>query len=204
LNKMDEIILVASRNDVFNNEQLTFQGVEMNQDKVNKIMHSISTSYKTMRRGDAEENPDYKQPIPYCVIRKGNSLYVYERLKGGGESRLHNRLSLGAGGHMNETTHSTFEETLQDNLLRELEEELDIQAEEREFSTIGLINDDENDVGKVHIGMLVALDVDNEATVEVRETEQLKGSWMLLNELMQPDTYERLEPWSKFVVDTLK
>lgn len=200
---MDEIILVAPRSEVFNNEQLTFQGVETSQDKVNKIMYSISNTFTTMRRGDAEDNPAFKQPIPYCVIRKGSSLYVYERLKGGGETRLHNMLSLGAGGHMNDTGHQTFEEILQDNLLRELEEELDIQAEEKEFTTVGLINDDGNEVGKVHIGMLVILDLDTNASVTVRETDQIKGEWMSLGQLLHPDTYDRLEPWSKYVVDVL-
>lgn len=200
---MDEQILVVLRSKVFSNENFSFQGVETNQENVNKIMDSISNTFTTMRRGDAEEDPTFKQPIPYCVIRKGNSLYVYERLKGGGEARLHNMLSLGAGGHMNDTGHQTFDEILQDNLLRELEEELDIQAEEKEFTTVGLINDDENEVGKVHIGLLVILDLDSDATVHVRETEQLQGKWMSIEQLLKPDTYERLEPWSKYVMDVL-
>lgn len=36
-----------------------------------------------MRRGDAEENPDFKQPIPYVVIKREDEVYVYERLQGG-------------------------------------------------------------------------------------------------------------------------
>lgn len=203
MNKMDETILVAPRNEVFNNEQLSFQGIEKNQNKVNIIMELISKTFTTMRRGDAEEDPTYKQPIPYCVIRKDSSLYVYERLQAGGETRLHNKLSLGVGGHMNQTDHQTFEEILRDNLQRELEEELDIQTETKKFTVVGLINDEGNEVGEVHIGVLVILDLDSKATVEVREIEQLKGEWMSLEQLQHPATYDRLEPWSKFVVDVL-
>jgi len=203
MSKMDEVILVAPREVVFNNEELTFQGIETNQNKIKEIMRNISASYCTLRRGNAEEDPTFKQPIPYCVIRKGHQVYVYERLKGGGETRLHNQLSLGVGGHINPTEHPTFEETMQENLLRELEEELDIKASQKKFTTIGFINDDQNEVGRVHIGLLVIMDVDDEATVSVRETDQLKGEWMSLGQLITPDTYERLESWSKFVVDAL-
>ncbi|MED1666993.1 hypothetical protein P4U85_24535, partial [Brevibacillus laterosporus] len=108
------------------------------------------------------------------------------------------------GGHMNDENTNSFEEVLEMNLLRELEEELDIQAAEREFNTIGFINDDLEEVGKVHIGLLVTLDLDENATVNVREVEQLEGEWTTTEELLQPDTYERLESWSKFIVDVLK
>ena len=104
---------------------------------------------------------------------------------------------------MNQTDHQTFEEILRDNLQRELEEELDIQTETKKFTVVGLINDEGNEVGEVHIGVLVILDLDSKATVEVREIEQLKGEWMSLEQLQHPATYDRLEPWSKFVVDVL-
>lgn len=203
MSKLDEIIIVAARSNVFENEEFVFQGVESDKEKVNKIIENISRTYEAMRRGNAEEDTNYKQPIPYCVIRKGDLLYAYERLKGGGETRLHSKLSLGAGGHMNLTQHQDFEEIMHDNLLRELEEELDIKSFTRKFTTVGLINDDENEVGRVHIGVLVILDLDKDADVSVRETEQLKGEWMSLDQLISPDTYARLEPWSKFVVDML-
>jgi predicted NUDIX family phosphoesterase len=202
-NKLDEIIVVVPRTKVFENELFTFQGVEKNDYMIEKIVGNMAKHFTTMRRGDAEENFNFKQPIPYVVLRKGNLIYTYERLKGGGESRLHNKLSVGIGGHVNLIEDATFEAILHENMLRELEEELEIIASEMEFTTIGLINDDENDVGKVHIGLLVVLDIDEDGEVNVRETDQLKGSWMSLGELLSPNTYERLEPWSKFTVDIL-
>ncbi|MGG1266510.1 hypothetical protein ABE200_14490, partial [Brevibacillus laterosporus] len=78
------------------------------------------------------------------------------------------------------------------------------QAAERECNTIGFINDDLEEVGKVHIGLLVTLDLDENAIVNVREVEQLEGEWTTIEELLQPDIYERLESWSKFIVDVLK
>ncbi|AYK08013.1 hypothetical protein [Brevibacillus laterosporus] len=204
MGKMDEQILVVKRTELFDNERLAFQGIEKEPDRITRLMSNISSHYSVMRRGDAEEDQSFKQPIPYVVIRKGNELFMYKRLSGGGEVRLHDKLSLGTGGHMNDEKSSSFEEVLEINLLRELEEELDIQAADREFNTIGFINDDVEEVGKVHIGLLVTLDLDEDATVSVREIDQLEGKWTTIEELLQPDIYGRLESWSKFVVDVLK
>ena len=160
-----------------------------------------------MRRGDAEENPDYKQPIPYAVIKRSNQYYGYTRLQGGGETRLHGLISLGIGGHMNDIPNTKgFGEVLLENLKRELEEEVNItstngQDVSQTLDIIGLINDDENEVGKVHIGILAFIELSENAEVTVRETEQLKGKWFTVEELKE--NYERLESWSKFVVDAL-
>jgi predicted NUDIX family phosphoesterase len=203
MGKMDEMIIVAPRNEVFNNENLTFQGVNSDKDILKQIVANVANNYSVLRRGDAEENPEFKQPIPYCVLKRGNEVFVYERLQGGGEVRLHNKLSMGVGGHMNQFEVKDFYEQLSVNLERELEEELHIDGERLSLETIGLINDDEDEVGKVHIGLLVIAELKEDANVTVRETDQLKGSWFKVEELFESETYDRLENWSKFVADIL-
>lgn len=200
---MDELIIVAPREKVFENETLTFQGVNSNQTTLSKIVSNIASTYSIMRRGDAEENTEFKQPIPYCVIKRDNQVYAYERLSGGGEARLHSKVSLGAGGHMNEFVSKDFYEVLSINLERELEEELHIDGERLSLDTIGLINDDENEVGRVHIGLLVIAELARDAEVSVRETDQLEGKWFNIEDLKQPEVYDRLESWSQFVADIL-
>ncbi|CUX93582.1 hypothetical protein [Bacillus velezensis] len=206
MNKMDEIILAAPRSDVFQNEMLTFQGVNSEDERIIKIMAQIEAHFFEIRRGDAEEDPRFKQPIPYVVIRRDDEVFVYERLAGGGESRLHNKLSLGFGGHMNPMEGAaTFSEVLKQNTDRELAEELYIREEDKQnIVTLGLINDDENDVGKVHIGILSALQLAPAAQVEVKEKDQIAGRWMKLSELKEENVYQRLEAWSQFVADILQ
>jgi len=204
MGKMDEMIIVAPRVNVFNNETLTFQGVNSDNETLKEVVSNLANTYSVMRRGDAEENPTFKQPIPYCVLKRGNEVFVYERLQGGGETRLHSKLSMGVGGHMNKFEVEDFYEQLSVNLERELEEELLIDGDRLSLDTIGLINDDENEVGKVHIGLLVIAELKEDATVAVRETDQLKGMWLTIEDLTQSNTYERLESWSQFVVDVLK
>lgn len=133
MNKMDEIILAAPRSDVFQNEMLTFQGVNSEDERIIKIMAQIEAHFFEIRRGDAEEDPRFKQPIPYVVIRRDDEVFVYERLAGGGESRLHNKLSLGFGGHMNPMEGAaSFSEVLKQNTDRELAEELYIREEDKQ------------------------------------------------------------------------
>jgi predicted NUDIX family phosphoesterase len=205
MGKMDEIIIVVPRTKLFQDESLAFQGVEQTQLRVMLLGKNIADNYTTMRRGDAEENTSFKQPIPYCVIRRGNEVFVYKRLSGGGETRLHDKLSIGAGGHMNTVEDAqSFDEVLNVNLSRELEEELAITTKDKKFSYVGFINDDINEVGKVHIGLLVILDIDADGEVEVREKEQLEGEWVTVKELLLPDVYERLESWSQIAADVLK
>lgn len=203
-NKMDEQIIVVSRKELFKNEQLAFQGVLNRPEEVQSISENVSSHYGVMRRGDAEENRAYKQPIPYVVIRRDNEIFTYKRLSGGGEVRLHDKLSIGAGGHMNDSEDiGSFEELILDNLDRELAEELDIKSSWRELKIVGLINDDINEVGKVHLGILAVLDLPSDAVVDVIEKDQLEGSWISTNNLLEQPTYGRLESWSQMAIDAL-
>lgn len=212
--KWEEIIIVAPRVDVFENEELAFQGIETDIEKIERIMKNIAESYVAIRRGNekdpepkennAEINTELKQPIPYPIIRRGSELFLYERLAGGGEQRLHNQLSLGAGGHMNPIEDETdFANILAINLERELEEELNIEDKDMQLTSIGLINDDLNEVGKVHLGILVIIDVAEGSSVTVREVDQLRGDWVKLSTLKSKAIYDRLESWSQIAVDTL-
>lgn len=203
MDKMDEKIVVVPRKEVFENEKLVFQGTEINEDITKKIVANIARTYSVMRRGDAEENPNFKQPIPYVAIKRGDEVFSYKRLKGGGEKRLHNQVSLGVGGHLNDVEGLDFFGVLSDGLERELEEELYINKDKLNLKTIGLINDDENPVGKVHIGMLVVGELPESEEVTVKETDQLLGEWIKITDLKKPEVYDTLETWSQFVVDIL-
>lgn len=204
MNKMDERILVVNRDDLFDNESLTFQGVITDTDSVMDIMGRFETFFE-VRRGDAEENPEWKQPIPYVVIKRGESVFLYKRLKAGGETRLHDQLSIGIGGHMNHVSDVGWSITLFNNMLRELHEEVRINNDGSfKQETLGLINDDSNDLSKNHIGILFVLEIPEEAEVTVRETDVLEGSWIRIRDLKKTPLFESLETWSQMVVPVLE
>ena len=105
-----------------------------------------------MRRGDAEEDPTYKQVIPYLVLRDGERWFLMRRTRAGGDARLHDLWSIGVGGHLN-----PGDGDLEGGLRREWAEEL-VADFVPEFEPVGLLNDDTTPVGAVHVGLVFVAD----------------------------------------------
>lgn len=202
------MIVVSPRSAVFDEERLAFQGVlPITDDRAGRILEGLTVQVELARRGDVEEDPTLLQPIPYIVVmREGDGVrevFTYTRLAGGGERRLHGKISIGVGGHMNRLfDHSALADVVAEEAGRELEEELDFRDAAGEPVSpsaprmIGLINDDSGDVQRVHLGLLARVDVPREWQVEVRETDGLEGSWRPLSELESEQLRGRLEEWS--------
>jgi predicted NUDIX family phosphoesterase len=200
---MDEQILAIDREILFESELLTFQGILTDETAVKRIMKKFE-KYKEVRRGDAEHDVALKQPIPYAVIRRGDEVFVYKRLKAGGETRLHDSLSIGVGGHMNRVNNiHNWGSNLMINFYRELTEELEITVDVPLPEIIGLINDDEDDAGLFHIGILMVIDLPKEAEVTVRETNKLEGYWLRSRDLTKDVLFNSLETWSQISVEAL-
>lgn len=210
--KWEEQIIAVPTEKLFE-EVERFQGVVSDKEKMNLLNKAIEENFIVMRRGNtadptpkeqnAEINTNYKQPIPYVVLRQKDKVFCYERLQGGGESRLHNMISIGVGGHMNRD-YDTFKACLNINTKRELNEELNIETNggTMVLNTIGILNDDSNEVSNVHIGLLLEMILSEDVQVSVRETDQLKGFWSTPQELKEKH-YEQLESWSQIAVDNL-
>ncbi len=205
MGKMDEMILVVDRQHLFEEEQLTFQGLLTGKHEVERFMKKFN-KYFEVRRGDAEANHKWKQPIPYGILKRGDEVFLYKRLKGGGEARLYDQLSIGVGGHMNRFgSIVNWEDNLVINLHRELHEELILNLPkdyEPECKVVGLINDD-NNVGLYHIGIPVIIELPEHIEVTVRETDKLDGSWIRTRDLKKTPLFESLESWSQIVADVL-
>lgn len=153
-----------------------------------------------MDRGAAEEDPSHKQIIPYCVFRHGDRVLHYTRGKAGGESRLHAKISVGVGGHVNPVDREEGRSGMAAYLAavsREIAEELDLPGNPV-HRIVALLNDDSNPVGQVHLGIVHLVDLDSDA-VESREDALLDLRFSPLSELAGP-LMERLETWSAFCV----
>jgi predicted NUDIX family phosphoesterase len=111
---------------------------------------------------------------------------------------LHDKLSIGIGGHINPAEGILAADLIQNGLSREVNEELHIARGYQE-RLIGLINDDTTDVGRVHLGVLFEIEASSR-DVTVRETTKMDGDWALPGRL--GDSYERLETWSQIVYDS--
>jgi len=153
-------------------------------------------------RPSAEADPSYKQIIPYLVLRHGDRVLCYTRGKSGGEARLHAKMSVGIGGHMNDSdTHAAhFDRAAYLRAVeRELHEELEIQGPYRQRA-VALINDDTNEVGHVHLGVVHLVEVDS-PDIRPREDSIRDPAFFTAAELQAQR--DRLETWSQICLGGL-
>ncbi|EOB9173936.1 NUDIX domain-containing protein [Staphylococcus aureus] len=202
MSKFDEQIIVVPREIIFNNEKNTFNGfLNKNKPEGQNIFDALS-QYEVKRRGDMEEDPSYKQLISYCLLENEHGeILVYERLSGGGEARLHGQYSIGVGGHMNDVPGAeSINEVLRVNAQRELEEEVGLSEQDSQnMEYIGFINDDNNEVGKVHIGVVFKITVSTN-DVEAKETDTLRIKWVEKGNI---ESYDDFETWSALILQDL-
>lgn len=145
-------------------------------------------------RAEVEVDRSWKQVIPYLVLRDGPRYFLMRRTQAGGDARLHDRWSIGVGGHLN-----PGDRDLAGGLRREWREE--VRAEfEPDFQLIGLLNDDTTDVGAVHVGAVYLADAAGR-DVAIRETEKLAGAFAESAEVAA--VVDRLESWSALVFQHL-
>ena len=157
----------------------------------------VKHEYEFMPRPEAEERPDYKQIIPYVILLQNDKVFITRRLNKGGEARLHGKISIGIGGHINPVDEQG--DLLMQGLWREIHEEVSLDKH-GELVSCGFINDDSNSVGSVHLGACFKLNV--EGDVFVRETEKLEGLWMTVPELEK--NYDYMETWTQIALEVLK
>lgn len=153
-------------------------------------------------RPAAEEDPGYKQIIPYLVVRHENRFLHYVRGKSGGEARLHAKGSIGIGGHINDgDAHAShFDPPAYNRAVeRELHEELIIPPGYRN-RIVALLNDDSTPVGRVHLGIVHIIEVDS-PDIPPREDAIRDIEFLDANELAA--RRDSLEVWSQIVLGGL-
>ena len=146
-------------------------------------------------RAAMEIDPGHKQLIPYLVLRDGQRTFLMRRTTAGGDARLHDRWSIGVGGHLD-----PGDADLIGGLRREWREELDADWEPA-FEPVALLNDDTTPVGAVHLGVVFLADAAGRP-VAVRETDKLEGRFADPHEV--DAVAERLETWSMLLWTALR
>jgi predicted NUDIX family phosphoesterase len=175
-----------------------FQGFNPDVDRyLDTLLDPMHTRY--LPRPEAEEDPSYKQLIPYCVFRHGDDVFHYTRGSQQGEGRLHAKMSIGVGGHISTLDRDISDEPYLAGMERELEEEVAIETG---FSAqlIGMINDDETEVGKVHLGVVHVFELD-EPKVQPREESMIDTGFTPIAELARD--LDRFETWSQICLKFL-
>lgn len=165
----------------------------------NDFLSAIDNAHAFLPREDVENDPSKKQIIAYCVIEKGDSVFMTKRLKKQTESRLHGLHSIGVGGHINTTDIIDGVNVVKEGLLRELNEEVYISPD-YDVKFLGVINDNATSVNSVHCGACYLIKLKS-GDCSVKETEKMEGFFVKKSQIK--DYYEYLEGWSKIVVDSV-
>ncbi len=146
-------------------------------------------------RAAMETDPTFKQVIPYLVLRDGTSYFLMRRTRAGADARLHDRFSIGIGGHLN-----PGDRDIAGGLAREWDEEV-VAAFRPDFEFVGLLNDDTTEVGAVHLGAVFVGDASGRP-VAIRETAKLSGSFAPAEAVRE--VVDRMETWSAIVFEYLE
>ncbi len=193
MGKDDEILLTVPRARI--DALGMFQGLTFDTERYLPTLLDPANQ-RFVRRGDAEHDPSLKQLISYFIITHGGRIWCYVRGKQSGEARLVAKASIGIGGHVNHDDVSLFG-TYETAARRELEEEVAV-PEGSTDRIAALLNDDSNEVGQVHLGVVHVLRAATDAVTK-RESKITESGFKTLDELRA--MRDRLETWSQICLD---
>ena len=169
-----------------------------------RLLDPRHTSWRP--RASVEEDPSFKQLIPYCVLahrRADGRVEYFAYTRGGGQSeaRLRAKRSVGIGGHISSTDGEHGDDTSYEaGMRRELAEEISIGGGWTS-RCVGLINDDSNAVGRVHLGIVHILELER-PEVASQESELVECGFATLESLLADR--DRFETWSQITLDALR
>jgi predicted NUDIX family phosphoesterase len=196
--KVDERVLVVPSSEL---DRLgRFQGFSAEADRYMKAL-LVPELMQYRPRSQVEDDPGFKQIIPYVVFRCADAVFCYLRGKSQGEARLHRLRSLGVGGHVSEQDAQGGKslDAYESAMRRELDEEVVVASPGR-ISRVGLINDDSTPVGQVHLGVVHLFDLER-PQVTARE-EGLADSGFIPLATILPARHE-FETWSQICIDAV-
>jgi predicted NUDIX family phosphoesterase len=192
--KQDELILVVPRSELFK-QTPAWSGLK--QVKFDEYVAIINEKKQFLPRSLMEQDPHYKQIIPYLIFQHADRYFLMQRTAQTTEQRLKNKYSLGIGGHIRQE--DMAENSIFEWAKREFHEEVNY-SDSFTITPLGILNDDATPVGQVHIGFVLLV---TGSTDKISVNSELKsGQLVTLDEL---GTYfANLESWSQLVFEFLK
>ena len=188
---MSEIVLVVPSRRV---EQYTKESgvIPVNWEDVEFIVRTYGTF---IPRSIAEQDENYRQIIPYVVLRQKDEYIIFKRTENQTEARLHNLITLGVGGHINMDDCDKPVCALRRGLTREINEEVDIIP--GNISFVGIINDNSSEVSRVHLGLLFIQDV-----IEYRGINE-KENFVEIRTKNPMEYVDQMEGWARLTAEYL-
>jgi len=168
---------------------------------LDRALEFILGNHSFRSRATVEDDPSFKQIIPYVVIRHKDQFLLTRRTNRQTESRLHGKYSVGIGGHINDLEKpGVKEDVIQAGLERELSEEVQLKGRRISLELMGIISDDSTPVGSVHLGLVFLLQTDS-PDFSVQETELMTAQWASIDSLREQ--FPLMETWSQIVFENM-
>lgn len=177
--------------------------------EVQEIIDVIENHKRFMERNDIEEKPEWQQVIFYGLVVQGKKFFLYQRGKTTAykEERLRSKVSAGVGGHI-----EPFDAGFIDSLVREIGEELKFSENGIEIPVseifpkiqiIGLIKDEKDEVGKVHLGLVCLIELTDDVQVAIKSDENVWGKMATLDKYQQMISSLQYVPegWTELLVE---
>lgn len=176
------------------------------------LWNLILNNLEIVPRSEAETDYTRKQLVVYVQVCSGDLILSYRRTPRTEEQRLKELYSIGIGGHVNVVDHSQVSlfssvsgyniDFIRDAAWREINEEINLSSRvERDPELTCFINDDSNDVGRVHFGIVWRLELD-EPEVTVKGTRGIgELAFHSLSHLLSRK--DEFEGWSRLLIDYL-
>jgi predicted NUDIX family phosphoesterase len=155
-----------------------------------------------MPRIQAEKDPSYKQLIPYVIMSCGGKYLNYVRGSRAGEKRLVGNRSIGIGGHINPVDDMSLlgiKETYLEAVSREVAEEVNVETKHSD-RIAALLNDDSNEVGQVHLGIVHHWKLDEP---KVSKNEQMITQMSFMTKEQLEAVRDTMETWSQLCLKGL-
>ena len=195
----EEMILVVRR--ALLEELGAFQGLCFDVERYLPALLARENNF-FMPRSQAENDPAFKQIIPYALLAHKGRLLHYVRGKKAGEQRLAAKGSIGIGGHMNDSDEGLFamdRDAYDAGVQREVNEELRLGAKYRQRA-VALLNDDSTEVGRVHLGVVHLFTLESD---DVRKGEAMITELQFLDRDQLRAKRDAMETWSQICLDSL-
>ena len=188
----NEQILVVKRSYLFPDG--TWNGLE-NVD-MQEYLHIIKMHQEFQPRIAMEDDPRYKQIIPYLVFTHNDNYFLMQRKAQSSEQRLKSKFTVGIGGHIRKEDMS--EGSIFDWAKREFHEEVNYSGS-FSIQPLGILNDESNAVGQVHTGFVFLLKGDS-PNISVKS--ELKSG--ILASFAECLAHKKsMETWSQIVLEHL-
>jgi predicted NUDIX family phosphoesterase len=203
LGAMKEEMILVVRRELFDRLG-AFQGLSFDVERTLPALLDRANNFFTPR-GPAENDPSLKQIIPYVLLVHGERVLHYVRGKKAGEQRLVAKGSIGIGGHMNSEDEDLFNRGI-DRAAYDVGVQREVGEEELRLGTrytnhiVALLNDDSNDVGRVHLGVVHVFRLESD---DVQKGEAMITELQFLDRAQLAARREAMETWSQICFDHL-